>query len=280
MNAVKNGASLKTANYLIRVLKSLFSHAIKTGHLAINPMLQIEDFEIVETEKKIEEKSLSTEESKQLFKSLKGHRYFHITLVFVKVGLRLSEACALRVRNIDFKNKYIEVDRILERYIPRTGLGEPEVKKALVLSMPKSKKSKRRIPVSSAVLDELRKLCLDKQEDDFIFVPSKQVAKGQNSNLYNVVTHRGIDPIIKTCFCLNPSNLSHFMSDMFSDLGFPEMTSHKMRHTFARLWMEFTGDAFGLQKLLGHRSQAATQIYADVGKKHLEEKVFALEQLF
>ncbi len=37
-------------------------------------------------------------------------------------------------------------------------------------------------------------------------------------------------------------------------------------------------DAFGLQKLLGHRSQAATQIYADVGKKHLEEKVFALEQ--
>ena len=44
--------------------------------------------------------------------------------------------------------------------------------------------------------------------------------------------------------------------------------------------MEFTGDAFGLQKLLGHSSQQATQIYADVEKKHLEEKVFALEQLF
>ena len=46
---------------------------------------------------------------------------------------------------------------------------------------------------------------------------------------------------------------------------------HRFRHTAARLFIRNGGDAFALQRLLGHSDMATTRIYAELEREDVEK---------
>lgn len=80
-----------------------------------------------------------------------------------ETGLRQGEQLALMVRHINFTTGYVSV----EASMGRDNSGRP------VLQGTKTNSSKREVPLSATMLEELRELCKDKGPDDFVFSASR-----------------------------------------------------------------------------------------------------------
>lgn len=62
----------------------------------------------------------------------------------------------------------------------------------------------------------------------------------------------------------HPDTITHIAKKALRNAGYPEMSLHKMRHTFATLLVEAGVDLNTIGALLGHTNKRATEIYAQV----------------
>ncbi len=62
----------------------------------------------------------------------------------------------------------------------------------------------------------------------------------------------------------HPDTITHVAKDALRGAGYPEMTLHKMRHTFAVLLVDEGIDLNTVGSLLGHTDKRATELYAHV----------------
>lgn len=145
-----------TIIYNYRVLRSIFDKAVEWNVLKEedNPMKDIKK----PKEDDIEEKQFYDEkEIKLLFKALEKEP-IHIRvfiMLAVTTGMRRGEMAGLEWKNIDLDNGIINIIQT----IPKFKNGQP------IIKGPKNKKSKRKIAISPAMIEEL-KLYKQKWESD------------------------------------------------------------------------------------------------------------------
>src|SRR5262245_36912868 len=200
------GKSRSLARNLLAPLSQTFNQLIDDGILTANPVSRLGRYLKEPTDQRARVEILRPEEEGRLLDSARVHcpRYFCLVLAALRTGLRIGELFGLQWDDIDFDQRFIEVRRTL-----RDG-GK--------VYPPKNKKI-RRVDVSQQLLEELKRLRIERTEETLA---------------------RGWGLVPRWVFCNTdgkPLWLSNFERRVFHRLlkkeGIRHIKFHTLRHTFA-----------------------------------------------
>lgn len=156
-------------------------------------------------------------------------------------GIREGELLALTSADIDIDNKFIDINKTYQRLQGKD-----------VITTPKTRKSKRKVPIPGFLCDELR---------EFI------------STRYMITPDERLFPITK-------SYLSHEMIRGCKNTGVKKIRIHDIRHSHASLLINQGCDALILADRLGHEKVSTTlNTYSHLFPHKQQELVNNLEQL-
>lgn len=141
-------------------------------------------------------------------------------------GLRLGEACALRVSDFDFQNGTVSVTR----EVLRIKVGE---KTQLVVQTPKSESSIRTVPLPNDMMAFLKK-----------------AVSGLPENAY-VLTGRSDKP-------MEPRTYQYYFASVLRRCGLKKRCYHTLRHSYATQCIEKGVDVKSLSEMLGHADVTTT----------------------
>ena len=141
--------------------------------------------------------------------------------------MRIGEVCGLTWNDIDFNKNYIYVRRIVERIKV-----DNEKSKAIILE-PKTKKSKRKIPMSKELSQKLKDMSKFYEKDAFII--TGKIDKYTEPTSYEELYKRQLDK-----------------------LKIEYKKFHCLRHTFATKCVELGMPIKDLSVILGHSSITTT----------------------
>lgn len=162
-------------------------------------------------------------------------------------GLRLGEICALSWNDVDFAEKVIHIRHTVARVMNSKG-----DKTCYVLDSPKTKSSKRDIPMT-----------------DYLFTMLSESLRDARSPF---VVSAGREEF------LNPRSLESMFIRVLRKASLPRYNFHALRHTFATRCVEAGVDVKTLSEILGHSSVKITlDIYVH---SSMELKRLQLEKLY
>lgn len=236
---------------VVNLLGSLFEYAMRLGYVKENPVKLIiipkktsrprRDVEHnVYNRKELDDFLVAAEKY-----NIRAYTYFKL---LSSTGLRKSEALALTWQDIDLDNNLLHVNKTL-------ALG---LNNHTIIQPPKSKMSKRTLPVSSSLKTTL--------------IEYRKSQKILSNKLFH--TYKGTYyPISKPATWLAAIYKSN------PDLR--KITIHGFRHTFATLLISETNiKPKTVQMLLGHEDIKMTlDIYTHINEKNREDATKSIQQL-
>ena len=175
-------------------------------------------------------------------------RYRSLVLLLGVGGLRWGEAAALRVCDIDFLRRRIELHRNAVTVGRQTFVGTLKSGKNRTIVLP------------SVVIDALAGSAQSKGRDELLW-PS-----ASGGYLAPPSGKSWLSGAIERCQKKDPT--------------FPRVTAHTMRHTAAALAISAGGNPKVVQRMLGHASAAMTlDVYADLFESDLDSVADRLENV-
>lgn len=251
---MKRGLSSRTVRYTHNVLLSALNQAIKWRLLNQNPC-SLCDLPRLE---KTEMKYFSPDETKVFLEIAKESKHYAIFLLAIECGMRPSEYLSLQWKDLDFENKVLTVRRAIAWN--RKGGG-------FKFTEPKTKKSRRSIPISNSTLQVLKshrrkqlelkfKLGNEYEKLDLIFATEIGTPL-QPKNLLD----RHFRPILKVG-------------------ALPDLRLYDLRHTMATLLLSAGENPKVVSERLGHASIVLTlDTYSHVLPTMQENATNKLENL-
>ena len=168
-------------------------------------------------------------------------RYKSLVFAMGVGGLRLGEAAALRVSDVDFLRRRVELRR-----------NAVKVGNTFVVGSLKSHKN-RSVALPAFVIDEVAHACEDKGRDELIW-PSPRGGYISGPSLWKT---SWLATAVARCQKIDPT--------------FPRVTAHDLRHTAASLAISAGANPKVVQRMLGHASAAMTlDVYADLFDSDLD----------
>jgi integrase len=227
----KQGLSPRTIRYTHNVLSSAMKQAVKWKMIIQNPC---ELCDLPRQEKK-EMLCLSPEQTKKFLTVAKENKWFAMFLTVIETGMRPEEYFGLQWKDIDFEHKQISVRRAA---IEKKGGG-------FSFTEPKTKKSRRKIPISISVstalkthrrnqLEERMRIATYYKDYDLVFA-SETGTPLQRKNL----TDRHFKPLLKKA-------------------ELPNIRLYDLRHTTATLLLSAGENPKVVSERLGHASIVLT----------------------
>lgn len=183
-----------------------------------------------------------------------NNKYYIPCYIALNTGARLGEILALKWEDVDFKDKYISINKNLT-------LGEHQ---SFILGPTKTKED-RIVPLNANLEKELKKHKLRQKQNKLKFGPnyvdSDFICTYSDGRL---VTHNTM------------SSLSSLFSNRSIDFNF-----HRFRHTFASRAVAVNIHVKVLQEILGHADIATTmEYYASVDNKQMLEAADIISDSF
>jgi integrase/recombinase XerC len=230
-----NDLASRSINRKISSLKSFFKYHIKTGAISNTPMTQI-------TSPKVPKRLpvfVKEAETETLFQHVefpddwKGKTDRLIIELLYNTGLRSAELVSLKESQVDASRRIIKV----------LGKGNKE----------------RIIPVSGALMDNIRQYVNDKQQLKSGNNNKRQLESGEH--LSNDQKHASL-LVTEGGRPLSAGYVYRAVKTYLAQVTTVNKKSpHVLRHTFATHLLNNGADLNSVKELLGHASLAATQIY-------------------
>ena len=228
----KRGLSSRTVRYAHVVFSSAMKQAIKWRMIAQNPCELCE----LPRHEKVEMKYLSTEETVKFLQAAKDSKHYVLFLVVIESGMRPEEYLALQWKDVDFEQKVLSVRRAI--VWNRTGGG-------FDFTEPKTKKSRRSIPISNSVVSELK----------------THRRKQLEAKLKLGAAYKNLDLVFPTEIGtpIQPKNLldRHFRP-LLKKAELPTIRLYDLRHTTATLLLSAGENPKVVSERLGHASIVLT----------------------
>lgn len=218
---LNSGLSAKYVCDIIIVFKSMAKYIAKV-HGFRNILADV----VLPKVQKKELKLLTDNQQLQLCKHLKTNMNTTSLCVLLSLytGLRVGEVCGLMWRDIDIEKSILTVRRTVQRI--RTGVHGTR----LIVDSPKSKTSRRSIPIPAFLADILRNF-------------------RSNDNFYVL---SGSSKITE------PRTLQHRFKSILKKANLPSVNYHCLRHMFATNCLQAGFDVKTLSEILGHASVETT----------------------
>lgn len=213
---LNQGLSNRTVQYIHSVIHRSLNQALKWGLVVRN----VADASEPPRVKRTPPTALTADQAKQLLETAKADRFYPLILLAITTGMREGELLGLQWGDIDLENGLIHVSHAIQ-------LLEG---KGLVLTEPKTEKSRRTIKLPPFVIDVLRGL---DRSSDYVFCTSHGTP-------------------------FSPRNLLRFFHQLLKKAGLPKIRFHDLRHTFASLLLNENVHPKVVQEMLGHSTITLT----------------------
>ena len=231
-----NSVSILSQSYIDKIiicLRGIFDAAEDNDLIAKNPTRNLS----CKSKQKPKEKRVYDRETVEALCNT-DHKYsLHVTIL-LRMGLRCSELCGLRWKDIDFENGFLSVNQALTR---ESGVS--------YIDATKSKKSTRRIPIPAPLLERLTQAHKESSEEYVAMINGHH---------------------------MTPDHFNeHQMEAFYNSLNVPadkRLTAHELRHTCGTLLYEDTKDIYYTSKFLGHSDigiTTKTYIHSDLQEKKI-----------
>lgn len=139
---VRHPLSAQSVAHLRTVLHTVLAQAVREGYLVTNPVARTRPIRV----ERYEATFLSRTQARTFLRATVGERLEALYWVTLSLGLRQGEVLALHWGDIDFEGRTLSVRATLQR---RVGQG-------LVFADPKTKKSRRTLPLPELTVRALR----------------------------------------------------------------------------------------------------------------------------
>lgn len=256
---------LKVGNKSTSVVKKIHSimsmaldQAVREKRIAFNPAKACSIPKV-----SFKEKLVLDKEARVKFIELackEAPRYLPIFLTVIYTGLRRGEVLALRWgSDVDLENGTITVNRTVNRLMSRDP-DNPKKTELVTKSSPKSKSSKRVIPIANLLLSVLKEQKKRQDEEKELVDTAYQ---DQELVFATAIGH-----------LIEPRGLLRCLYNLLEKAGLPRMGVHGLRHTFATMLLEMGENLKIIQSYLGHSKLSTTaDIYLHKTSNIMKESV-------
>jgi integrase len=221
---LKEGLAPKTVQSIHGVLHKALDNAVKWNLIARNVCDVVSPPRVPQTEKQV----LTVQQARLLLDHVKKHRLEVLLTVALTTGMRRGEILALRWSDINLEEGSLQVKRTVD-YITHYGYVETE---------PKTARGRRKILLSSFVVEMLNAHCLAQMEER------------------HKAGDKWIDKNLVFCGLLgdffNPNYLLRVFKKILEDAGLPRMRFHDLRHSAATILLSMNVHPKVVQEMLGH----------------------------
>jgi len=238
-------ASRETINRAFNVLSQILELAVESNAIVSNPArnLTLKKQQFLPKKMKKETKAFTVEQIFEALERMPDYKLFILTLTLT--GIRGGEACALRVRDLDFENNLISINKSVSI-----------VRGKLVEGSPKNNKA-RTVPLPDFVKNDLLVHISTKNKNDLLFT----TPLGSQINMDNF-RKRVWNPVMEEM------NLHGF-------------APHTLRKTATSLAISLGANILSVSELAGHSDYVVTvRNYAHLYKKDSDDVMDLLNREF
>ncbi len=220
----KGGLSPNTVRKHHANLHHVLDYALKMGLLSQNVTKRVTPPKI----KKFKAGCYTESQVKKLFDTAKGFRIEVAIHLAASLGLRRSEICGLRWKDIDFKKGTITVAQVNVQFNGKINF----------IKDPKSEAGFRKQTASLSLLALLKQVRIKQKEDKLrlgqYYVESDRVLRNEDGSI------------------IKPARLSHIFESFISKNKLPKIRLHDLRHTYATILLKHGVAYKAVQERMGH----------------------------
>lgn len=235
------GLSSRTVRYIHNIICEALSCAVKNNLLNNN----VADTDIITLprKEKREIRILTIDEQKAFLEALDGERLRAAFILALGSGIRQGELLALRWQeDIDLKQGIININRTVKRV--KTFDGKSKNKTKIIFQEPKTKSSKRTIPLPAGVIQEIKEHRKRQLEEKLL--------AGEVYYDNDLVFCNELGKITE------PATLTRIYKRILKKAELSDMNLHALRHTYATRLLEANEHPKVVQELLGHSDISMT----------------------
>ena len=240
----EQGVAYNTICNSKRSLKAIFYMAIQDDCIRKNPFdFQINEVINDDTEPKV---PLTPAQEKELLDFVQGDpvysKYYDEVLILLETGLRISELCGLTETDLNFEQRFINVDHQLLR----------STEDGYYIETPKTDSGFRQVPMSAAAYEAFQRVVKNRRGGKAIEVD------GYKDFLF--LNRDGLPKVAVNYDAMFKCLAKKFNKCHQEPLP-PVMTPHTMRHTFCTRMANAGMNPKALQYIMGHANIVMTLNY-------------------
>lgn len=245
------GLSAQTMVHARAVLRQALNAAMRFDILERNVAALVE----LATPEPHNVRPLTAEDARKVLAAVKGTRLECLVLVTMALGLRQEEVLGLTWEAVDFAREEIRIERVLVRSRERRDTND---KRLFELRPPKTRKSRRTVPLPSAVLCALR----------------------AHKEQQVTVAHWNLVFASTASAPLDGSDVTHRFQKALVRVGLPPMRFHDLRHGAASFLLSINAPPHVAMRILGHSNPKITlDIYAHANDAEVRAAMKAMGEL-